>query len=186
MDTPATGEGADLTGAPDPVELFIGPAHARLPAVAAAINALPLTADREAPPIEHLKARLARSWTARHQATNHRDVIGALLPDLISDAQFTVRQADTSADRRTAQAILAEVYSLTQFFVAYQPDSSLLWRVAERGMVAAQESEDPHAIGVAAWLLAQAHRDSGPGHYDAADAVNLEVLGFLGPLLPDA
>ncbi|MCQ4081758.1 transcriptional regulator [Streptomyces sp. RB6PN25] len=177
---------ADLTGQPQPVELFVGPGHARLPAVATAINALPLTADREAPPIEHLKARLARSWAARHQAPNHRDVIGALLPDLIRDAQLAVHQADTSAERRAAQALLSEAYSLAQFFVAYQPDASLLWRVAERGMVAAQESEDPHAIGVAAWLLAQAHRDSGPGHFDAADAVNLDVLGYLTPLLPDA
>jgi hypothetical protein len=53
-------------------------------------------------------------------------------------------------------------------------------------MVAAQDSADPHAIGVAAWLLAQAHRDSGPRHLDAADAVNLEAVRFLEPLLSDA
>lgn len=177
---------ADLTGQSQPVELFTGPGHARLPAVATAVNSLPLTSSLEAPPVEHLQARLARSWAARHSAPNHRDVIGALLPDLIRDAQLAVHQADTGLGRRGAQAILSEVYSLSQFFVAYQPDASLLWRVAERAMVAAQESEDPHAIGVAAWLLAQAHRDSGPGHYDAADAVNLEVLNYLTPLLPDA
>ncbi|MGH3656621.1 MAG: XRE family transcriptional regulator, partial [Micromonosporaceae bacterium] len=39
---------------------------------------------------------------------------------------------------------------------------------------------------VAAWLLAQAHRDSGPRHYDAADAVTHEALRFLEPYLPDA
>ncbi len=82
------------------------------------------------------------------------------------------------------QAILSEVYSLAQFFVAYQPDPALLWRVAARGMVAAQESEDPHAVGVAAWLTIQAHRDA--GRFDAAEAVNAEVLRFLEPLLPDA
>lgn len=53
-------------------------------------------------------------------------------------------------------------------------------------MIAAQESEDPHTIGVAAWLLAQAHRDTGPRHFDAADAVNLEAVRYLKPLLPDA
>ncbi len=74
------------------------------------------------------------------------------------------------------------MYSLAQFFVAYQPDAALLWRVAERGLIAAQESEDPHAIGVAAWLAAQAHRDAGPAHYDAADEVNLQTLAFLEPL----
>jgi transcriptional regulator with XRE-family HTH domain len=178
---------ADLTGGrPLATGLFTGPGHPRLPAVAAAINSLPLTVDRQTPPVAHLQARLAQAWTARHRAPNHSDVVGALLPDLIRDAQLAVRQSDSALDRRAAHAILSEVYSLAQFFVAYQPDASLLWRVAERGMVAAQESEDPHIIGVAAWLAAQAHRDSGPGHYEAADAVNLEVLRYLEPQLPDA
>lgn len=177
----------DLTGDQSmPTGLFIGPGHQRLPQVQEAINAFPLTADTEAPPIEHLRARLARAWSARHSAPNHRDVVGQLLPGLIRDAQMVVRQADTAIDRRAAQAVLAEVYSLTQFFLAYQPDSALLWRVAERAMIAAQESEDPHTIGISAWLLAEAHRDSGPGHFEAADTITLETLRYLEPVLPDA
>lgn len=178
---------AELTGDQSrPVEMFVGPGHPKLPAVAAAINSLPLATSREAPPIAHLQARLAKAWSSRHSAPNHREVIGALLPALVRDAQLAVRQAEDPAGRRGAQSLLSEVYSLSQFFIAYQPDASLLWRVAERAMVAAQESEDPHAIGVSAWLLAQAHRDSGPAHFDAADAVNLGVLDYLTPLLPDA
>ena len=168
------------------VDLFTGPGHPRLAAVKAAVDAFPLGARTEAPPAAHLQARLARAWAARHSAPNHRDVVGSLLPDLIRDAQAAVRQADTGADRRAAHAVLAEVYSLAQFFVAYQPDAALLWRVAERGLIAAQESEDPHAIGAAAWLAAQAHRDSGPAHFDAADEVNQQTLAYLEPLLPDA
>ncbi|MEV5261735.1 helix-turn-helix domain-containing protein [Streptomyces anulatus] len=179
---------SDLTGDQSaPVDLFIGPGHSRLPAVRDAVNALTLgSSDRRAPSAVHLAARLTKAWTARHKAANHREVIGELLPGLIRDAQLAVRQADTGADRRAAQAVLSEVYSLSQFFIAYQPDSALLWRVAERGMVAAQESEDPHAIGVAAWLAAQAHRDSGPAHFDAADAMTREALAYLEPMLPDA
>ncbi|WP_308297150.1 MULTISPECIES: helix-turn-helix transcriptional regulator [unclassified Streptomyces] len=178
---------SDLTGDQSVhVDLFTGPGHPRLAAVKAAVDAYPLITQREAPPALHLQARLATAWKARHEAPNHREVIGALLPDLIRDAQLAVRQADTAGDRRAAQAVLAEAYSLCQFFVAYQPDPALLWRVAERGLIAAQESEDPHAIGVAAWLAAQAHRDAGPAHFDAADAVNLETLAYLEPLLPDA
>ncbi|MGI5518828.1 helix-turn-helix transcriptional regulator [Streptomyces sp. CA-106131] len=178
---------ADLTGSPSMhINLFTGPGHPRLGAVKAAVDAFPVTTQRAAPAAAHLQARLARAWSARHSAPNHREVIGALLPDLIGDAQLAVRQAETGPDRRAAQAVLAEVYSLTQFFVAYQPDAALLWRVAERGLVAAQESEDPHSIGVAAWLAGQAHRDAGPGNFDAADAVNLETLAYLEPLLPDA
>ncbi|MFG2933660.1 helix-turn-helix domain-containing protein [Streptomyces achromogenes] len=178
---------ADLTGRADThVDLFIGPGHPRLAAVKAAIDTFPLASGVEPPPVAHLEARLQAAWKARHQAPNHREVIGKLLPDLIRDSQALVRHADSAIDRRAAQALLAQTYSLSQFFIAYQPDSSLLWRVAERGMIAAQESEDPHTIGVAAWLLAQAHRDSGPRHYDAADAVNEEAVRFLEPLLPDA
>ena len=178
---------ADLTGQPEThVDLFIGPGHPRLAAVKAAIDNFALSSNVEPPPVAHLEARLARAWKDRHAAKNHREAIGRLLPDLIRDGQALVRAADSSNDRRRAQALLAQTYSLSQFFIAYQPDSSLLWRVAERGMVAAQDSGDPHAIGVAAWLLAQAHRDSGRQHFDAADAINLEAVRFLEPLLPDA
>ncbi|MFI1172636.1 multiprotein-bridging factor 1 family protein [Streptomyces melanogenes] len=178
---------ADLSGRPDRhVDLFIGPGHPRLAAVRAAVDSYPLTTSREAPPAEHLRARLERAWSARHSAPNHREVIGELLPSLIEDAQLRVRQAQQPDEWRAAQAVLAEVYSLAQFFVAYQPDSSLLWRIAERGMVAAQQSDNPHAVGVAAWLMAQAHRDSGPSHYDAADAVTFEALRYLASQLPDA
>lgn len=178
---------AELTGdATTPSALFVGPGHERLPAVRAAVDCFPPATTGEAPPHAHLRARLARAWQARHSAPNHREVVGRLLPDLIGDAQLAARQADSGVQRRAAQAVLAEVYSLAQFFIAYQPDSALLWRVAERGMVAAAESGDPHVIGVAAWLTAQAHRDSGPSHYDAADAVNLRALRFLRPLLSDA
>lgn len=178
---------AELTGdRTAPFDLFVGPGHERLPAVRAAIDCFPPVTTGEAPPHAHLRARLAGAWQARHSAPNHREVVGRLLPGLISDAQLAARQADSGVQRRVAQAVLAEVYSLAQFFIAYQPDSALLWRVAERGMVAAAESGDPHVIGVAAWLTAQAHRDSGPSHYDAADAVNLRTLQFLRPLLVDA
>ncbi|QKN87552.1 helix-turn-helix DNA binding domain protein [Streptomyces phage HFrancette] len=178
---------SDLTGDQSaPVELFVGPGHPRLPAVRDAVNAMTLGGDREAPSTEHLAARLAKAWAARHQAPHHREVLGELLPGLIRDAQLAVRQTDSASARRAAQAVLSEVYSLAQFFIAYQPDPALLWRVAERGMVAAQESEDPHAIGVAAWLAAQAHRDTGPDHFDAADAMTLEALAYVERFLPEA
>ncbi|MGW6457024.1 helix-turn-helix domain-containing protein [Streptomyces sp. NPDC055078] len=178
---------SDLTGDQSVrVALFTGPGHPRLRAVKCAVDTFPLDADREAPPTAHLSARLARAWSARHSSPEHREVVGALLPELIRDAQLAARQAETGPERRAAQAVLSEVYSLSQFFVAYQPDAALLWRVAERGMVAAQESGDPHIIGVAAWLSAQAHRDAGAAHFDAADDVTSAALTQLRPLLPDA
>ncbi|WP_407617222.1 helix-turn-helix domain-containing protein [Streptomyces sp. VTCC 41912] len=181
------GDLADLTGDQSmSVAMFTGPGHPRLPQVRAAIDAFPLASRHPAPSTRHLRARLVRAWQARHSAPNHRDVIGCLLPELIQGAQLAVLQADSGRERRTAQGLLAEVYGLSQFFLAYQPDPALLWRAVERGMVAAQESEDPHVIGVAAWLATQAHRDSGHAHFEAADAVNLATLRYLEPFLPDA
>ncbi|WP_062209244.1 helix-turn-helix domain-containing protein [Streptomyces sp. NBRC 109706] len=170
---------------PTHTALFIGPGHQRLGAVADALNTFPVEGG-EPPSKAHLRARLARSWSARHSSSHHREVIGRMLPGLIHDAQLLVRHTETGADRRSAQALLAETYQLAQFFLAYQPDSALVWRVSERGMVAAQESEDPHAIGVAAWLMAQAHRDTGPSHYEAADRLTRDAVRFLEPRLSDA
>ncbi|BAU83353.1 helix-turn-helix domain-containing protein [Streptomyces laurentii] len=179
---------SDLTGRRDmPAPLFQGPGHPRLAAVRTAVDALPLVSPAAAPPrAEHLAARLAVAWKSRHESPNHREIVGGLLPDLIRDAHLAAQHAETPADWRATQAVLAEVYSLSQFFLAYQPDPALLWRVAERSMFAAAQSTDPHAIGVSAWLLAQAHRDSGPGHYDAADTVTMQAIEHLAPLLPDA
>lgn len=166
------------------VQLFTGPGHARLPAVRQALSLFPMLPDMQAPTVANLRARLDFAWSARHASPHHRETVGSLLPDLLRDGQLAVRQAEGGDTRRAAQAILSESYSLAQFFVAYQPAAELLWRIAERGMVAAQESDDAHAIGVAGWLTAQAHRDA--GDWAAADAVNHAVLDFLEPQLPDA
>ncbi|GAA3737939.1 transcriptional regulator with XRE-family HTH domain [Spinactinospora alkalitolerans] len=175
---------SELTGQQSiPVDMFTGPGHERLPAVRAAVNAFPALTQRPAPPVAHLRARLDQAWAARHSAPNHREVLGLLLPGLITDAQLAAHQADSGRQRRAAQAVLAEVYALAQFFIAYQPAQDLLWRVAERGMVAAQDSGDAHAIGVASWLMAQAHRDA--GDWDAADVVTSQTVRVLAPMLPD-
>lgn len=95
---------SDLTGNQSlRAELFAGPGHPRFAAVRQAVNAFPVAGGREAPPTAHLEARLARAWSARHAAPNHREVVGALLPDLIRDAQAAVRQAGTIADRKASQ-----------------------------------------------------------------------------------
>ena len=156
---------AELTGDPGiPSRLFAGPGHPALPAVRDAINAVPWL-DGPAEPIAVLRARLDAAWRARHASPDHRTVLGALLPALIRDCQRAVR-AYEGDDGRSARAIMAGVWNLTQFFLAYQPDPGLLWRVAERSVAAAQEADDPRAMGGAVWLLAQAHRDS--GEFEAA------------------
>ncbi|WP_214415838.1 helix-turn-helix domain-containing protein [Sphaerisporangium fuscum] len=165
---------ADLTGDQSmPVRMFTGPGHPALDAVRRAINDLPLTPQGTVQPLTHLRARLDAAWRARHASPDHRTTLGALLPDLVRDTQLAAAMY-RDASRRLALALLAEVYGLTQMFVAYQPAADLLWRVAERGMLAAQESEDPLALSCAVWFLAQAHRDA--GDFDAAQEINEQGL----------
>ncbi|GAA2894073.1 hypothetical protein Acy02nite_55570 [Actinoplanes cyaneus] len=170
---------AQLTGGePMPVTTFRGPGHPALPAVRAAVNAVGLR-NAEAPPsLDDLQKRLVAAWRARHASPDHRTVLGSLLPDLIRDARLAAREFD-GADRRRALALLAQVYNLTQFFVAYQPDASLLWRLVERSFMAAEESDDARALAGAIWLATQAHRDA--GDFDAAEAVNREGMEALKP-----
>lgn len=175
---------AELTGHPDTaLRALAAPGHPALAAVRNAINAVPWGAGVSAQPLAILQARLDAAWRARHASPDHRTVLGAILPALIIDCQQAVR-AYSGDDGRRARAIMAQVYNLTQFFVAYQPDGGLLWRVAERGMAAALESDDAHAIGGAVWLLAQAHRDA--GEFEEAERVNLQALEFLEPRLADS
>jgi transcriptional regulator with XRE-family HTH domain len=173
---------AELTGdASVPHRFFAGPGHPALPAVRDAINAIPW-ADGRPDSLEHLQARLDAAWRARHASPDHRTVLGAILPSLIRDCQVAVR-ACTGDDGRRARAIMAGTYNLAQFFLAYQPAADLLWRVAERAIAAAQESDDARAIGGSVWLLAQAHRDS--GEFEAAEEVGRRALELLKPRAAD-
>ncbi|GAA4714881.1 helix-turn-helix domain-containing protein [Phytohabitans rumicis] len=165
-------------------DLVSGPGHAGLPAVREALNRWPMSVSEEPQPLEHIRARLATAWRARHAAPDHRTVVGALLPDLIRDAQVATRAYQGDAQNR-AHAVLAETLGLTQMFLAYQSGAAdLLWRVVDRAVLAAQESGDPAALAGAVWFAAQAHRDA--GDWDTAMAVNLDALTAVEPQLEDA
>ncbi|GLZ15156.1 transcriptional regulator [Actinomadura sp. NBRC 104425] len=175
---------AQLTGGrPLPTSMFRGPGHPALPVVRDAINSVSVSMTDPPSPLDHLEARLSAAWRARHAAPDHRTVLGALLPDLIKDAKNAVR-AYEGAQRRHALSLLARVYNLAQFFLAYQPSPDLLWRVVERSIMAAEESGDARAFAGAVWLAAQAHRDA--GDFDAAEAVNREGLDLLRGCADDA
>ncbi|MDP4511747.1 helix-turn-helix domain-containing protein [Nonomuraea turcica] len=176
---------SELTGEQTmPVRMFAGPGHPALSNVRAAINATPLLLPQgTVQPLGTLRARLDMAWHTRHTSPDHRTALGRILPDLIRDVQLATRMYE-GADRRHANALLAETYGLTQMYVAYQPAQDLLWRVADRALLAAQESEDPLALACAVWFLAQAHRDT--GDYEAARDVNEQAMTTIEPHLDEA
>lgn len=167
----------------DRSEVVNGPEHPALASVRDAVNRFAVSDDMSPQPLQQIKGRLAAAWRARHQASDHRTVLGALLPDLVRDAQRAALTYEGD-DRRQAQALLAEVLGLAQMFLAYQPAAELLWRVADRAMVAAQESGDPEALACAGWFLCQVHRDA--GDWDTGMAVTLDVVSALKPRTTDA
>ncbi|MDG4779079.1 helix-turn-helix transcriptional regulator [Micromonospora sp. WMMD961] len=153
-----------------------GPEHPALASVRDAVNRFSWSGAQSPQPLAELRERLNAAWRARHQASDHRTVLGALLPDLVRDAQQAVLTHE-GEERRQAHALLAEVLGLAQMFLAHQPAAELLWRVADRAMVAAQESGDPEALACAGWFLCQVHRDA--GDWDTAMTVTLDVVSSL-------
>jgi transcriptional regulator with XRE-family HTH domain len=153
---------ADLTGdgLAVPVQVFAGNRHAALTAVQTALTDYRMTTAATPVNLDHVRLRLRQAWQVRHSSHDHRTQLGSLLPGLIRDAQLAVRSR-TGAERRAARLVLAGIYQLTDFYVAYQPAPELVWMVADRALTEAQEADDPYAIASGAWAMVQALRDSG-------------------------
>jgi transcriptional regulator with XRE-family HTH domain len=166
-----------------PVHVFAGEAHAALSAVQAALTDYRFPANEEPVNLGHLRVRLDQAWEVRHSSPDHRTAVGALLPDLIRDAQRAVRTTK-DGERRAARRVLAGVYRLADFYVAYQPAPELVWLVADRALAEAQEADDPYAIAGGAWALTQALRDA--GRWDEAVTVALDGARQLEPWLVQA
>ncbi|WP_229403575.1 helix-turn-helix domain-containing protein [Micromonospora okii] len=155
-----------------------GPEHPALAPVRDAVNRFMLSNAAAAQPVEQIRVRLAAAWRARHESPDHRTVLGSVLPGLLRDAQHAASTYEGD-ERRQAHALLSEALGLTQMFLAYQPAAELIWRVADRSMVAAQESGDPQALARAGWFLCQVHREA--GDWDTAMTMTLDLISALEP-----
>lgn len=166
-----------------PVEVFAGPRHSALAAVQAALTEYRITPAATVPSVEHLAIRLQQAWQVRHSTPDHRTQLGALLPGLIRDAQQAVRTVPHE-QRRDARRVLAGVYRLADFYVAYQPAAELVWMVADRALTEAQEADDPYAIAGGAWAMVQALRDA--GRWEEATVLATDGIRQLQPYLDNA
>lgn len=176
---------ADLTGNGDavPVRVYAGERHAALTAVQAALTDYQVTPAGRPPAVDHLAVRLDQAWRVRHSSPDHRTQLGALLPDLIRDAQRAARTAPAE-DRRAARRVLAGVYQLSDFYVAYQPAPELVWMVADRALTEGREADDPYAVAGGAWAMVQALRDA--GRWDEAVTLADDAARQLRPHLDTA
>lgn len=172
---------AELTGNNHavPVSVFVGERHAALTAVQSALTDFRIATPDRTASIEHLAARLRQAWQIRHGSPDHRTQLGSLLPGLIKDAQTSVRVI--SEERRSARKVLAGVYQLADFYVAYQPAPELVWLVADRALNEGYEADDPYVIACSAWGMVQALRDS--GRWEEAIGLSRTAIERLTPYL---
>lgn len=134
--------------------------HDKLGQIAGVLATYTLTApDREPPTAAALGANVAQAWMVWHGSPHQRSAIAAILPRLLDDARTAVRSLEGN-DRRRALASLAQVYHLSQLYLAYQPTPELVHLTGDRAMQAAQDADDPHAMAAAAWYLNHVFREA--------------------------
>ncbi|WP_328930681.1 helix-turn-helix domain-containing protein (plasmid) [Streptomyces sp. NBC_00190] len=158
---------ADLTGDERiSAATYTKAAHSSLPAIKRALTTYRLTPSGTEPEsAEVLAARVRQAWKLWHSEGGHRSRVAALLPDLLADTQHSARALE-GAERRRALVVQAQVYHLTQLFLAFQPEPELITLSGDRSMTAAQDADSPRAMAGAAWYVNHVYRDAN----EAADA----------------
>lgn len=104
-----------------------------------------------------LRQRVRAAWTLWHANAAPRAATGRILPELILDGRIAMARLD-GPERRRAAAAMVECYTLTGHWLAWIADGALLRIIADRAMQAAQDADDPHALGEAAWQFGNVMR----------------------------
>lgn len=119
------GTDMDLGGATSvPVASFARIPHDAVPAIRDAVRDPMLSAPDSPVDVESLASRTADAWRLWHTSREHRTEVGRILPRLVTDARAAARSAE-GADRRAAQAVLAEVYALVQHEIVWASEAEL-------------------------------------------------------------
>jgi tetratricopeptide (TPR) repeat protein len=125
--------------------------------------------------------QVQQAWRAR-QAAAYRQ-LGVLLPRVLTNAQLAARQLDGDR-RRAANRLLAEAYQCVGFAMANTGHSDLAWVAADRGILAARQSEDRLVLAASSRTLA--HALLAMGRHDKAQQVAVTALTTLEPGLGSA
>ncbi|WP_234367444.1 XRE family transcriptional regulator [Streptomyces pluripotens] len=130
-----------------------------------------------------LQGRVDQTWHLWHTSEHNRTEVGALLPDLIRDAETAVRALD-GEQRRAALVALSDVYRLTGQATAYVAPAEMAWVVADRALSAAQAADQPAAKAAAAWNLGNILRET--SYPEDALRVVTEAADLIRPHLDGA
>ncbi|GGT53341.1 helix-turn-helix domain-containing protein [Streptomyces purpureus] len=159
--------------------------HPGMPAIWDAVMTRRLSATRadSAVDVAELQGRIDQTWSLWHASPQNRSEVARLLPTLIRHAEAVARTAE-GVERRAAQVALSDVYRLTGQATAYLAPPELAWVVADRAMTAAQDADDPAAIGAAAWNMGNILRET--AYPEDALRVVTEAADLLRPHLETA
>jgi transcriptional regulator with XRE-family HTH domain len=127
-----------------------------------------------------LRRRVDAAWSI-WQGSEHRFTeASGVLPELITDVLATQRSlTGTSVDeRREAQRISADLYFLLRTFTKRIGRTDLSLLVADRGVLAAEQADDPVRIAAAKWNLG--HILLAQGEADGAEDVAMRAIDDLG------
>ncbi|MEC3919947.1 helix-turn-helix domain-containing protein [Nocardia sp. CDC160] len=113
-----------------------------------------------------LVSRTESAWnTWQHSGHRYTEVL-PILPQLIRDTEATLRRDRHGADRRRVAAVASELYWLLRTVTRRVGRSDLSYLVADRGVRAAEDADDPIGLAVARWNLGHVLLIS--NEYDAA------------------
>jgi hypothetical protein len=128
-----------------------------------------------------VRRQVQQAWRARQACAYRR--LGVLLPRVLTTAQLAARQAG-SDQRQAINGLLAETYQCVTGAMANIGQDDLAWVAADRGILAAERSEDPLVVAASTRMLA--HALLGMGRSEKAQQVALTALATLEPGLGTA
>ncbi|WP_405485595.1 helix-turn-helix domain-containing protein [Nocardia sp. NBC_00511] len=100
-----------------------------------------------------LVTRVQSTWeTWQHSAHRYSEVLPEL-PDLIRDTEATMRGVRNRPEHRRVAAVASELYGLLRTVTRRVGRSDLSYLVADRGIRAAEDTDDPILLAVARWNL---------------------------------
>lgn len=109
---------------------------------------------------QYLHGAVDAAWRTWHSSPSQRSEIGVILPGLLAAARRAARAAE-GQDRALVLAMLAQAYHLAQTCMAWNAERELVYLAVDRGRLAADESQDPIAVGMSVWYSSAALRAVG-------------------------
>ncbi|MEY9860583.1 transcriptional regulator with XRE-family HTH domain [Catenulispora sp. GAS73] len=100
-----------------------------------------------------LQERVQHAWNGWRMSRAQYIALGAVLPDLLTDAIALAHWAP-EIERRAAHKLLTHVYLLAQRFAFCVSATSLATRCTDRALLAADQADDPELLALAGWAAA--------------------------------